>query len=443
MSNSLECSSKVTQSATITPFMPIDLFKDDLSHVSGSVLYESIDAFTRTFDPEANRPREGYTLDFKESWSDKALQTVAAFAHTFGGLLIIGVSEKDGLPEQLVGVSPTGELKTTIASSIATNISPTPQYEIAECSLLKQPDRKLAVVRVRKGNELYYYTKKNERYPVYVRNEDESVPANAAQLRALIEQYLKRTVPDSNFSGRVQMLRSSLQLHQSPGEELGHHVPTSLHVLLCPLAHPGLILDSSVENQFREIVRNNFLVLEKTDVTEEENRYHNWYRYGLFRAQDGYEKVWEITSTGDIGHITQIRLLVDRESYWSLGDRVADIVSMLKVAADFWKLWNYFGEARLLVDLTVGELPLYKLTSAPGFPLSYNSDWVLDGRGIKLSEEPYAAASASLDINFATLTNEMPDTVTHILNQLLRSMKHTANLATLKTSVRVLLAYLR
>jgi hypothetical protein len=29
--------------------------------------------------------QEGYLLDFKETWSDSALKTVAAFANTFGG----------------------------------------------------------------------------------------------------------------------------------------------------------------------------------------------------------------------------------------------------------------------------------------------------------------------------------------------------------------------
>jgi hypothetical protein len=89
-------------------------------------------------------------------------------------------------PDELVGIEAIGELKTSIASSIATNISPTPSYEIAECSLPTTPARKLAVIRVRQGNQIYYLTKKGEK-PIYVRNEDESIPADAARLRALRE----------------------------------------------------------------------------------------------------------------------------------------------------------------------------------------------------------------------------------------------------------------
>src|SRR4029077_5754541 len=133
--------------------MSIDLFRDELTTVTSTDLYPTIIAFTRLLEPAADRPRESFVLDFKQVWNDSAIQTVAAFAHTFGGLLIVGVAEQEGVPMQCVGVQTKGELKTAIASSIATNISPTPPYEIAECVLPQYPDKKLAVIRVRQGQE--------------------------------------------------------------------------------------------------------------------------------------------------------------------------------------------------------------------------------------------------------------------------------------------------
>jgi len=47
--------------------------------------------------------------------------------------------------------------------------------------------RKLSVVRVRETLEICLLAKKGEPHPVYVRNEDQSVPADASQLRALLE----------------------------------------------------------------------------------------------------------------------------------------------------------------------------------------------------------------------------------------------------------------
>src|SRR5215469_5517417 len=115
--------------------MAVDLYTDDLSGLSNQQVYDAIEAFTRLADPVDARPREGFVLDFKQDWSDSALSTVAAFSHTFGGLLFVGVSESSGRPDKFVGIEGPGELKTKLASSIATNISPTPSFEIAECGV--------------------------------------------------------------------------------------------------------------------------------------------------------------------------------------------------------------------------------------------------------------------------------------------------------------------
>lgn len=131
--------------------MAPDLYTDDFSRLNDADTLKAIETFTRISEPIEATPREGFALDFKEEWGDRALRTVAAFAHTFGGLLIIGVSEKDAKPDQLVGVETAGELKTSIASFIATNISPPPPYEIAEGSLPALPTLKLAVIRAEAG----------------------------------------------------------------------------------------------------------------------------------------------------------------------------------------------------------------------------------------------------------------------------------------------------
>ena len=50
-------------------------------------------------------------IEFKETWDAEAsLKTICAFANDIdnwgGGYLVIGVKEKDGRPEELIGVSP-------------------------------------------------------------------------------------------------------------------------------------------------------------------------------------------------------------------------------------------------------------------------------------------------------------------------------------------------
>ena len=85
-----------------------------------------------------------------------------------------------------VGVTPRQELKTSIASAIASNISPTPPYELWELPFPQDASKHLCIIRIRQGTALYLITKKGISNPVHVRNESESIPADAARLQALL-----------------------------------------------------------------------------------------------------------------------------------------------------------------------------------------------------------------------------------------------------------------
>lgn len=334
--------------------MATDLFKDDFSRLSDVELFQAIAAFTRVSEPIQVRPRESFVLDFKSEWGDRALCTVAAFAHTFGGLLVIGVSEKDAQPDQLVGVESAGELKTSIASSIATNISPTPSYEIAECSLSTAPARKLAVIRVRQGNQIHYLTKKGEK-PIYVRNEDESVPADAARLRSLIETKAPSSQFRAEVPNRIDALRSFAVLHGKGG------LATQIQILLVPFGHPGVILDSVEEQQFRKLVNRNFSFRYKNaNYTTSNDRAASWYQYARSSSADNQQGIWRITSDGDVGYAGQICLpSEDGAAYWSLGDILADLLLLLAVARSWWKKAGFYGEAQLVVALIAHDLVLH------------------------------------------------------------------------------------
>src|SRR5882757_9070740 len=106
----------------------IDLFTVDFNGLDNDQRYSAIVDFARAQPAESNKH------DFKLIWNNDALKDIAAFANTFGGLLIIGVEKNQADPEAKVTGVPTNiELTTGIASSIATNIAPTPSYDIMEC----------------------------------------------------------------------------------------------------------------------------------------------------------------------------------------------------------------------------------------------------------------------------------------------------------------------
>jgi predicted HTH transcriptional regulator len=99
-----------------------NLFMDDLTLWSQAELQEAI------LDLARSGIEEKFRLDFKEKWEpDKQCPDIVAFANSYGGLLVLGVTnDRLGFP----GVQPPSksDLKTQLASVIATRISPVPLF---------------------------------------------------------------------------------------------------------------------------------------------------------------------------------------------------------------------------------------------------------------------------------------------------------------------------
>ena len=219
--------------------MTIDLYSTDLRSVSGTDLYRAIVEFVRADRPFDDRPREGYLLDFKQDLGERFLHSVAAFANTFGGMLILGVSEDDGRPDRLVGIAAKGELKTQVASIITSSLVPCPMFEIAECEIPNDPDgKKLGVVRIRENQEICLLARKGEKYPVYIRLEDQSPPADAFQLRSLLVRKGPNQGASSDVLRRLTELESDLFVRRFTPDSHGSRSDTYLQIVICPNSAP-------------------------------------------------------------------------------------------------------------------------------------------------------------------------------------------------------------
>ncbi|MFC1462309.1 helix-turn-helix domain-containing protein [Verrucomicrobiota bacterium] len=84
---------------------------------------------------------EGERIEFKESFQNEAVQTVAAFANTHGGRLVIGVANS-GRP---VGSTFGAEAPATILNRIATTTEPT---VVPEIELLTLDEMAVCVITV-------------------------------------------------------------------------------------------------------------------------------------------------------------------------------------------------------------------------------------------------------------------------------------------------------
>jgi hypothetical protein len=440
----------------MTP-IAVDLYKDDLFAVSDPDLYSAVEAFTRVASPASDRMQEGYLLDFKATWSDSALKTVAAFANTFGGLLIVGVSEKDGRAEQLVGIAWQGqELKTSIASAIASNISPTPPYEIRDLAFPDGSGRHLGIVRVRKGNSLYLLTKKGE-HPVYVRNEDESRPADSARLQALLATRSFSAHPSPCVSQRQPPVGALgfyvTQAHGAGALRQRVRSETFLQIYLLPEEPLAVRLDLTVEQKLLSIVRATYPELadnvDDRDLGASfsiDERSRDWYQITYLEAWRDYEIRWGIDSSGALYFVTQVRCKVQQQGtpaeIWSSCDLMTNLDCTIEVAHQFWNYLNYPGEARILAELHVEALPL--LERAAGGQAAYASAFY-EKAGVRKRPKPLltdalikavrqgARANAAVDLSYAARCGSHAEPVALLTNQLLRDLGYAANLADLRS----------
>jgi predicted HTH transcriptional regulator len=156
-----------------TEEVSVNLFDDDLTCVKPDDLRTAILALAQA------GIEEKYRLDFKETWdAEKRVPDVAAFANTYGGLLIVGVSDDRQRFPGIPGPR-NSDLKTQLSSIIASRISPPPLFEVHTCPTSAGSSHFLVAIRIQSPRRLHLYLKGN--HPVWVRTEDKSEPATAFQ----------------------------------------------------------------------------------------------------------------------------------------------------------------------------------------------------------------------------------------------------------------------
>jgi len=438
------------------PTADIDLYKDNLNTGSDADLFAAIEIFIRPSSPPPDRTQEGYLLDFKANWSDSALRTVAAFANTFGGLLFVGVSEQQGRADQIVGIlSPRQELKTSIASSIASNISPTPPYEIRDILFPDGSGRHVCMVRVRKGTTLYLITKKGEQ-PVYVRNEDESRPADAASLQALLAtRFAAGQAAQAAFAqpglGVQNLFVTVKQQGTAPTQRVRSE--TFLQIQLFPTEPIDVRLDLTAEQKLLTAVRAIYPELaenvddrdRKIGASLSEFRLRDWYQITYLEEWRDYEIRWGINSGGALHFVTQARCSIKQPNSqiegWSLSDVMTNLDCTIEVAHQFWDYLGYPGEARIVSQLHVESLPL--LERAAGGQAAYCSAFY-EKDGVRKRARPLLAGAlvrppkpgtrsfAAADITYATRWGSHAEPVAILTNQLLRDLGYAATLSDLE-----------
>jgi hypothetical protein len=418
-----------------------DLFKADFNALSNDEAYAAIAAFADAQPNESNRH------DFKLVWTHDAVTHVAAFANTFGGLLVVGVDKgKNATQAVLAGVTSTSEIMTGIASAIATNISPTPSYDIMECYKPGETNKRFCVVRVRSDSILYLVTKKGSP-PVWIRNADQTISADAAQLRRLIDRERQA---EQNTSERVISQAGKIADEMF----IGYNYPEGpnwsvsgwnrsdnyLKLAVLPAERRLIPLDVCQEDKFVRLVHHQYQRISRclgTNVAyDARNRDADFFEYRWYHAKLKYEQRWRTTDDLVVAHATQL----NEDSKWSLLDVVMYSILLLKIAAQWWTSFNYFGDGIFFADISVSGLQLAR-GNANEFTKLFGpgqGDYGMREGVLQVSTQQRNEAQAYVPLNSATLLDNIPRTVTSLLNPLLRRLGHAVAWAEFEENVRII-----
>lgn len=125
-------------------------------------------------------------------------KSVSAFANTFGGALIFGISDDD----QVVGLeAPKGDADK-ISETIKTRLDPIPEFKLRFHKT--EEGKVLVILDVCKGDETPYYYSGDGVLEAYVRVGNESVKATATELKRLVLRGKNTSYDSQNSTYKVE-----------------------------------------------------------------------------------------------------------------------------------------------------------------------------------------------------------------------------------------------
>jgi hypothetical protein len=313
------------------------------------------------------------------------------------------------------------------------------------------------VVRVRAAKAIHLLTKKGIQ-PVYVRNEDEARPADAVQLRRLIDREREAPTRAETMSKQVEQLRKSLIInsdYQSSDSDtwfLSQRYESQTFLKLVLLADEPVTFDMDAlhEAGFLKIIRSLYPRVYDTaqrDVANQaEDRGADFYEYIWYHKSLKHEMKWRVTADCAVAHATQVKFQQDNAPEWSAVDLAVHTLRFVTLAVQWWRAIGYFGQGKLHSRISVPGLQLSRSKSTgvllSGFWHRVNQnaqDARISSGAVVDPPRPRSSAEADVKMNYFTGTADLPALVTSLLNQLLRSMGYAVRTGELQDNVRSLL----
>ncbi len=345
----------------------MSLFTADLDR---ELTYDRIEQFLRLGEPEQERPQESPLLDYKETVPSDLGDVVCAFANTYGGLVILGVKEKQGhplaIPEAIIGISAgPGEIKQKLVNIILSSVQPRPRFSVGIVALPATEGKLVAVVRVEEGEDTPYMWVGRNR--ISVRVEDSNRAASLEQVKDLVERASRAS------RGASESVLTAGDLYVMERSPSGEARSGSSHQLVWVPNRPiSIRLDRRTERDFVSLIRRYF----KGDVKEAPDldvaaRTAAHTDVEARNSERDYHRKWRLMGNGAVGFISKIGYLIPegfpgagKGRIDEFGRWLADTISLFRLARDIAKALGYYGSGTLRDKLelhTAGSITL-KLT---------------------------------------------------------------------------------
>ena len=128
------------------------------------------------------KTKENFALDYKEEFPKNLEKTIASFANTYGGLIIIGVEENDGKPvDKPKGIKWERGLEERVYSITTSNITPPIFPEVQVCDPVK--DKTFVIIQIPQSTNTPHAIENNTK--VYSRTGNISTPEELININEL------------------------------------------------------------------------------------------------------------------------------------------------------------------------------------------------------------------------------------------------------------------
>jgi hypothetical protein len=296
--------------------------------------------------------REGTVLDYKSDLSEKDNwpQTVAAFANSYGGLIVFGVEGKGDEPRRLSGFDPRGvEVRTKLSSMVLDRIQPRPEFFVRVISLGSAPGKEVALLRVSEGQSPPYMHSKGHEHRVYVRVGAQKAEPDYLQLLALLEKRRTSRSQSGESIGTIFDAGSQLVVYRPAGSNQVSQM--FLRFIVAPSHHPIPVrLDLASERRFSQAIQE--IRGTRGDIQSIRSRGAT-----IFRVADGpyQEQRFGLSESGATGFISFPGIQTEKDGViFAPRDFCKFVLQLLNVTTLFYeRAARFYGPLQVLVEMSV------------------------------------------------------------------------------------------